>query len=195
MSNIRRETKIIQSLLKEIYPNKKFSIQLKQPSSYVSNSDKIKIKCPEFVDVNNVITELKKYVHGIDVYEKGSFGYISHINNTPYIEMSNGDKVDMDMVEFIEVGWNQVFIERLEMIIIFESELQENINDTILKKYKNLIKKLSIDNRVLCICKDNENGEYYLEECCDNYFRYTLTKEDCLQLAKLFNEIANTIEY
>lgn len=81
------------------------------------------------------------------------------------------------------------------MIIIFESELQENINDTILKKYKNLIKKLSIDNRVLCICKDNENGEYYIEECCDNYFRYTLTKEDCLQLAKLFNEIANTIEY
>ena len=80
-------------------------------------------------------------------------------------------------------------------IIIFESELQENINDTILKKYKNLIKKLSIDNRVLCICKDNKNGEYYLEECCDNYFRYTLTKEDCLQLAKLFNEIANTIEY
>ena len=76
------------------------------------------------------------------------------------------------------------------MIIIFESELQENINDTILKKYKNLIKKLSIDNRVLCICKDNENGE-----CCDNYFKYTLTKEDCLQLAKLFNEIANTIEY
>ena len=109
--------------------------------------------------------------------------------------MSNGDKVDMDMVEFIEVGWNQVFIERLEMIIIFESELQENINDTILKKYKNLIKKLSIDNRVLCICKDNENGEYYLEECCDNYFRYKLTKEDCLQLVKLFNEIANTIEY
>lgn len=49
MSNIRRETKIIQSLLKEIYPNKKFSIQLKQPSSYVSNSDKIKIKCPEDV--------------------------------------------------------------------------------------------------------------------------------------------------
>ena len=104
VSNIRRETKIIQSLLKEIYPNKKFSIQLKQPSSYVSNSDKIKIKCPEFVDVNNVIAELKKYVHGIDVYEKGSFGYISHINNTSYIEMSNGDKVDMDMVEFIEVG-------------------------------------------------------------------------------------------
>ena len=77
------------------------------------------------------------------------------------------------------------------MIIIFESELQENINDTILKKYKNLIKKLSIDNRVLGIGKDNENGEYYLEECCDNCFRYTLTKEDCLQLAKLFNEIAN----
>lgn len=71
VNNIRRETKIIQSLLKEIYPNKKFSIQLKQPSSYVSNSDKIKIKCPEFVDVNNVIAELKNMYMALMFMKKG----------------------------------------------------------------------------------------------------------------------------
>lgn len=99
---IRSETKIIQLLLKEIYPNEKFSIQLKQPSSYVSNSDKIKIKCPESINKKDVISTLKRYVHGIDIYEKGSFGYIRHTNNTPYILM-NDAKIDMDMVEFIEV--------------------------------------------------------------------------------------------
>ena len=35
------------------------------------------------------------------------------------------------------------------MIIIFESELQENINDTILKKYKNLIKKFYVSVKIM----------------------------------------------
>lgn len=104
MIKIRIETKAIKTLLNALFPSQTFSVQLRQPSSYVYNSDQIKIKCPESVNINDVITEIKKYVHGIDVYEKGSFGYISDVNNTPYIEMPNGNKVDMDMVEFIEVG-------------------------------------------------------------------------------------------
>ena len=39
--------------------------------------------------------------------------------------------------------------------------------------------------------KDNENNEFYLEECCDNYFRHTLTKEECIKLSELFRDIAN----
>lgn len=101
---IRSETKIIQLLLKEMYPNEKFSIQLKQPSSYVFNSDKIKIKCPESVKVNDVITALKHHVYGIDVFEEGSVGSVWTMNSTPYIKMPNDDKMDMEMVEFIEVG-------------------------------------------------------------------------------------------
>lgn len=104
MINIRTETKAIKTLLNELFPNLEFSIQLKQPSSYVFNSDKVKIRCPESTNINDVIAELKKYVHGIDIYEKGSFGCIFHTNTTPYIEMPNGDKIDMDMVEFIEIG-------------------------------------------------------------------------------------------
>lgn len=102
MTKIRTETKIIKQLLKELYPNDKFMLSLRQPSSYVYNSDKIIIKCPNNIDKQDVISTLKRYVYGIDVYEKGSFGYIRHINNTPYI-LINDEKIDMDMVEFIEV--------------------------------------------------------------------------------------------
>lgn len=91
-------------LLNELFPNETFSVQLRQPSSYVYNSDKIKIKCPKSVKVNDVIIALKKYAYGIDVFEKGSVGSIWSIDSSPYIEMPNGNKMDMDMVEFIEVG-------------------------------------------------------------------------------------------
>lgn len=103
MTKIRTETKIIRQLLKELYPNDKFMLSLRQPSSYVYNSDKIIIKCPDNIDKQDVIMKLKKHVFGISVYEKGSFGSISNINSTPSVCMLNGDEMDMDMVEFIEV--------------------------------------------------------------------------------------------
>lgn len=103
MTKIRTETKIIRQLLKELYPNDKFMLSLRQPSSYVYNSDKIIIKCPDNIDKQDVIMKLKKHVFGISVYEKGSFGSILNINSTPSVCMLNGDEMDMDMVEFIEV--------------------------------------------------------------------------------------------
>ncbi len=104
MFKIRIETKTIKMLLSELFPNEIFSIQLKQPSSYVYNSDKIIIKCPNSVNTNDVIIALKQYAYGIDIFKKGSIGSIWVVDNTPYIKMPNGNKIDMDMVEFIEVG-------------------------------------------------------------------------------------------
>lgn len=89
--------------MSKLFPGYKFSIQLKQPSSYISNSDKIKIKCPESVNVNDVIIALKNYVYNICVFEKGSMASVWDTNIEPYIKMPNGDKIDMEMVEFIEV--------------------------------------------------------------------------------------------
>ena len=89
--------------MSRLFPGYKFSIQLKQPSSYVSNSDKIKIKCHESVNVNDVISELNNYVHGINVFKKGNIGSVHNLDYSPYIKMPNGDKIDMEMVEFIEV--------------------------------------------------------------------------------------------
>lgn len=76
---------------------------------------------------------------------------------------------------------------------MFESEFKESTVDDILQKHKDLLEVLSMDSRVICVCKDNENNEFYLEECCDNYFRHTLTKEECIELSELFREIANKI--
>lgn len=104
MIKIRSETKVIKRLLGELFPNETFSIQLRQPSSYVYSSDKIKIKCPKSVKVNDVITALKHHVYGIDVFEEGSVGSVWTMNSTPYIKMPNDDKMNMEMVEFIEVG-------------------------------------------------------------------------------------------
>lgn len=109
MFKIRIETKTIKMLLSELFLNEIFLIQLRQPSSYVYNSDKIIIKCPNSVNANDVIIALKKHAYGIDIFKKGSIGSIWAIDNTPYIKtpyikMPNGNKIDMDMVEFIEVG-------------------------------------------------------------------------------------------
>lgn len=103
MIKIRTETKTVKILLNELFPKETFSIQLKQPSSYVSNSDKIKIKCPESVNTDDVISELRNYVHGISVFEKGSIGSVHNLDYSPYIKMPDGNKINMDMVEFIEV--------------------------------------------------------------------------------------------
>lgn len=104
MFKIRPETKAIKTLLSKLFPNETFSIQLRQPSSYVYNSDKIKIKCPKSVNVNDVIAALKKHVYGIDIFEEGGVGSIWSVDSSPYIEMPNVGKIDMEMVEFIEVG-------------------------------------------------------------------------------------------
>ena len=76
---------------------------------------------------------------------------------------------------------------------MFESEFKESIVDEILQKHKDLLEVLSMDSRVICVCKDNETNEFYLEECCDNYFRHTLTKEECIELSELFREITNKL--
>lgn len=103
MIKIRTETKTVKILLNELFPKETFSIQLKQPSSYVYSSDKIKIKCPKSVNANDVIIALKNYVYNICVFEKGSIASVWDTNIEPHIKMPNGDKIDMEMVEFIEV--------------------------------------------------------------------------------------------
>ena len=76
---------------------------------------------------------------------------------------------------------------------MFESEFEESIIDDTLQKHKDLLKVLPMDSRIMCVCKDNKNNEFYLEECCDNWFRHTLTKIECIELSELFKEIANKL--
>lgn len=76
---------------------------------------------------------------------------------------------------------------------MFLSTLNECINNNkILLKHRNLLETLS-DDRVMIVCHDDNEG-YYIEECCDEWFCHTLTKEECIELSELFKEIAEAIE-
>lgn len=60
----------------------------------------------------------------------------------------------------------------------------------IIKEHKYLLDKMKKD-RIFSLCF--ENNKFYLDEQCDNYFSHELTKEDCIELSKMFDEIANAI--
>lgn len=63
----------------------------------------------------------------------------------------------------------------------------------ILKKHYNLLWKLATESKVLCICSKEIGNEFYLEECCDEWYTHDLTKDECLELSELFKEIAEII--
>jgi hypothetical protein len=72
-------------------------------------------------------------------------------------------------------------------------EFDNYTNHDVLKKHDKINSELS-DDRVLAVCFDPEYKKFYLIEGCDDYFRHELTKEDCLDLANLFTDLANVIE-
>lgn len=64
-------------------------------------------------------------------------------------------------------------------------------NNKILEKHIDLLRALSGD-RVMCVGYE-QDGNFYLMECCDEYFYHDLTKEECMELSELFKEIAEVI--
>ena len=82
----------------------------------------------------------------------------------------------------------------LEDNIMMERDFNYEIDNPILQKHRELLRKLAIDSRVICVCSEENNNGFYLRECCDEYFTHELTKAECLELSELFNELADTIK-
>lgn len=61
-------------------------------------------------------------------------------------------------------------------------------NNKTLLKYESLLRKL-VDDRIMCVGYE-QDGSFYLVECCDEYFIHDLTKEECLELSEMFKDIA-----
>lgn len=75
---------------------------------------------------------------------------------------------------------------------MYESDFEATLNNNkTLRKYSDLLKRLS-DDRVMCIGYE-QNGNFYIMECCDEWFAHDLTKADCIELSELFREIAEAI--
>jgi hypothetical protein len=75
---------------------------------------------------------------------------------------------------------------------MYEQDFKAMLNNNkILLKHINLLKSLS-DDRIMCVGYE-QDGNFYMVECCDEYFGHDLTKEECLELSELFKEIAEAI--
>jgi hypothetical protein len=72
-------------------------------------------------------------------------------------------------------------------------EREDEVNHPVLQRHRNILKKMN-DDRVMCVCYDNEKNNFSIMECCDEWFYHYLTKEECFELSEMFKEIAEAIE-
>ena len=105
---MRKETRLIKTLLKENFPSVDFSVTLKQPKNYVCSSDKIVVlydwdKCKIPSDV--FIEYLQKNTKHIEVGVQGKqLVKLNYFQSLVYnIKTDTWD--DVDLVDFIEVGY------------------------------------------------------------------------------------------
>lgn len=67
----------------------------------------------------------------------------------------------------------------------------DRLRHPVLLRHFKLIKRLA-QERIFVLLHDRIDG-FWIEECCDNWFSHELTKEECLELSELFQEIANEL--
>lgn len=79
-----------------------------------------------------------------------------------------------------------VAITFLELLVTDTKTVRKKTMDReeIIDKHKCLLDKMKEDT--ICF----ENNAVYLNEQCDDYFSHQLTKEECLELSRLFGELA-----
>lgn len=69
---------------------------------------------------------------------------------------------------------------------------EEYVRHPTLAKHFNLIKDISQD-KIFGVFYDEKDG-FWIEECCDNWFKHSLTKQECLELSEMFKEIADELD-
>lgn len=73
----------------------------------------------------------------------------------------------------------------------YDWETGEKFHHPAIQKAKRILIKLMKEQVVEVAFMD---GDFYISERCDECFRHKLTKEDCLELSKLFSGIADEIK-
>ena len=68
-----------------------------------------------------------------------------------------------------------------------------HLDHPILKKHIDLLKKIAVDSRTMCVCQNTDKNGFFMMECCDNWYTHSLTKEDCIELSELFRELSEAI--
>lgn len=75
---------------------------------------------------------------------------------------------------------------------MYESDFRATLHgNKILQKHEILLRALSND-RIMCVGYE-QDGIFYIQECCDDWYYHNLTKEECMELSEMFREIAEAI--
>lgn len=69
----------------------------------------------------------------------------------------------------------------------------DKYHNEVLKKYPATLEAM-VDNRIFSIEYDSEDDEYVIREMCDEYFGNRLSSEMCLELSRMFYDIASDIK-
>ncbi len=83
-------------------------------------------------------------------------------------------------------------MENFELRLRSGENATQYISHPALYKHKELLEKF-VSNGIFGVFHSKSRG-FYVEECCDNWFNTTLTKEQCLELSEMFKDIASYIE-
>ena len=102
---MRREVKILKSILRQEFPNSNVSVRFKQAANYVEGSDKMLVSLDNasFADVR---TTLQHYTRNVSVYRYREIVARGGMCDPYILDPASKEWISMDVCEFIEVKIN-----------------------------------------------------------------------------------------
>ena len=99
---MRREVKILKSILRQEFPNSKVSVHFKHAANYVDGSDKMLVSLDNasFADVR---TMLQHYTRNVSVYRYREMVARGGMCDPYILDPASKEWVSMDVCEFIEI--------------------------------------------------------------------------------------------
>lgn len=102
---MRREVRILKSVLRQEFPNSKVSVRFQHAANYVDGSDKMLVTLDNasFADVR---TTLQHYTRNVSVYRHKEIATRGGMCNPYILDPASKEWISMDVCEFIEVKIN-----------------------------------------------------------------------------------------
>lgn len=100
---MKQATRMIKDILKLKYPNNDFHLKYYKTKDEIELFDKLTILCENEIDVDEVISHIKKYVSGIVVYKAGQPVPPMDREVNRMISIATYNWVELAALEYIEV--------------------------------------------------------------------------------------------
>lgn len=100
---MKQATRMIKDILKIKYPNNDFHLKYYKTKDEIELFDKLTILCENEIDVDEVISHIKKYVSGIVVYKAGQPVPPMDREVNRMISIATYNWVELAALEYIEV--------------------------------------------------------------------------------------------